>query len=63
MLQSIYSTLLGSIHTECIFTLKSIHACVFIYIYTQHNYTQYTDVLCKHKLLFWMRLIVAMHSP
>jgi len=32
-----------------------------VYVNIQNNYTQYTHthVLCKHKLLFWMRLIVA----
>jgi len=34
-----------------------MHAYVFIYI--QNNYTQHTQILCKHKLLLWMRLIVA----
>ncbi len=30
----------------------------FFKIYTIHNkYTQYTHILCKQKLLFWMRLI------
>jgi len=31
----------------------NIHACVCI--------SQHTHILCKHKLLFWMRLI-AMHT-
>jgi len=34
--------------------LKSIHARVYLYI--QNNYTH---ILCEHKLLFWMRLIVS----
>jgi len=27
-----------------------MHVCVFI----QHNYTQYTHILCRLKLLFWI---------
>jgi len=34
--------------------LKYIHACVCIYIY---KLIIHTHILCKHKLLFWMRLI------
>jgi len=30
-----------------------------VYLHIQNNYTQYTHILCKHKLLFWMRLIVS----
>jgi len=40
-----------------------MHVCVYLYI--QNNCTQFTQlytvhthVLCKHRLLFWMRLIV-----
>jgi len=33
-----------------------MHACVGIYIY---KLIIHTNILCKHKLLFWMRLIVA----
>jgi len=40
--------------------LKYIHACVGIYIYKLITvYTLHTHILCKQKLLFWMRLIVA----
>jgi len=28
-----------------------------MYLYIQNNYTQHTHIVCKHKLLFWMRLI------
>ncbi len=31
---------------------------VFVFIYTHNKYTQYTYILCKHNLLFWMRLII-----
>ncbi len=31
---------------------------VFIYIYIYIYNKQYTHLLCKEKLLFWMRLIV-----
>ncbi len=31
---------------------------LFIYIYVyMYKYTQYTHILCKQKLLFWMWLI------
>ncbi len=33
-----------------------MHVCVFIQ-YIHNKYTQYTHILCKQKLLFWMRLI------
>ncbi len=37
-----------------------MHVCAFIY--RLHNtYTQYTHILCKQTLLFWMRLIVINH--
>ncbi len=29
-----------------------------MYLYIHNKYTQYTDILCKQKLLFWMRLII-----
>jgi len=29
--------------------------CLYFYI---HKYTQYTQILCKQKLLFYMRLII-----
>jgi len=32
-----------------------MHVC--IYIYTKELYTVHPQTLCKHKLLFWMRLI------
>jgi len=35
----------------------NIHACVCIYIYKIIVHTTHTYILCKHKLLFWMRLI------
>ncbi len=28
-----------------------------VYLYLHNKYTQYTHILCKQKLLFWMRLI------
>jgi len=34
---------------------------VWVFIYTNLLYTLHTHILCKHKLLFWMRLIVAQH--
>ncbi len=32
--------------------------CMCVYLYIHNKYTQYTHILCKQKLLFWMRLIV-----
>jgi len=32
---------------------------VGIYIYKLISHTPHTHILCKHKLLFWKRLIVA----
>jgi len=32
------------------------------YLYIQINYTQ-TYILCKHKLLFWMRIIAINRCP
>ncbi len=29
-----------------------------MYLYIHNKYTQYTEILCKQKLLFWMRLII-----
>ncbi len=29
-----------------------------VYLYIHNKYTQYTHILCKQKLLFWMWLIV-----
>jgi len=43
--------------------LKYIHACVCIYIYKLIIHTTHTNILCKHKLLFWMRLIVINRCP
>jgi len=37
--------------------LKYIQACVCIYIY-KILYTVHPHILCKQKLLFWMRLII-----
>jgi len=34
-----------------------------VYLYIQINYTLYTHILCKHKLLFWMRLIAINRFP
>ncbi len=28
-----------------------------VYLYIHYKYTQYTHILCKQKLLFWMQLI------
>ncbi len=32
-----------------------------LYLYIHNKYTQYTHILCKQKLLFWMRLITINH--
>ncbi len=36
------------------------YTCTCVYLYIHNKYTQYTHIgiLCKQKLLFWMRLIV-----
>jgi len=33
--------------------------CVYLFIH--NKYTQHTHILSKHKLLFWIRLIVINH--
>ncbi len=40
-----------------------IYICMFVYLYIHNKYTQYTHILRKQKLLFWMRLIVIKHLP
>ncbi len=30
---------------------------MYVYLYIHNKYTQYTHILCKQKLLFWMQLI------
>ncbi len=34
---------------------------IYIYICICNKYTQYTHILCKQKLSFWMRLITINH--
>ncbi len=36
-------------------SVYTVHACLYLYIH--NKYTQYTLILCKQILLFWMRLI------
>ncbi len=38
---------------KCIYSIKHTHTCIYLI-----NIYMYIHVLCKHKLLFWMRLIV-----
>jgi len=35
-----------------------MHVCFYIY---KKLYTVHTHILCKHKLLFWMQVIIAQH--
>jgi len=39
------------------------YTCMCVYLYIQINYTHYIHILCKHKLLFWMRIITINHCP
>ncbi len=41
-----------------IYTCKHFQniCCMCVYLYIHNKYTQYTHILCKQKLLFWMRL-------
>jgi len=39
------------------FFLKYTCMCVYLYIYTQNNYTQCIHIYYVNTLLFWMRLI------
>ncbi len=48
------------IYKHNIFVLN-IYTCMCLYLYIHNKYTQYKNIYCVKKLLFWMRLITINH--
>ncbi len=40
----------NTVYTVCVY----LYIYIYIYIYKINKYTQYTHILCKQKLLFWI---------